>query len=307
MSISANTETFSSTVTAADAAVIPLLNGRLLIAGQPGDCVDDLVVSPPLGSTVEYTRFGYDRAIISIVTAGSPIKVSGYPTLAASSNGGGRFYRRYNQRLQIAIDHNDATCPASSTIRLPVSGALLRLGDEIYDDADPRDPLRTLLSGSLSIYGRATDYGGNDWVSIASAWIIRQFSRIGVMRVDELFLADAVPLPPGSVLTDAQTINDLPADWSGFADIDFTPIGPRGFQISASGYASEIDVGLPAAIPADERGRHEQPLRISLGLIARWVADPNLHVLALLLLACGFSYRVRRWVQEEVVVRRERR
>ena len=278
--VSARTEIVLVRVTNPAAATFGLQVARLHTV-DANTCIDNLVVSPRQGATVQYARFGLDAATITIDD--QPVD------LAQAHSKPGEVAPKWAGAvappIQLVIDPKASDCSKPNPImRLPLFGSLLAIGDETIFGNDPQAPRLVLLSGSIRMFVRAIDLPDVVYRLLPKGWLPK----------GELFAVEQTALPPGSAIHEAHDPYGQPADWWGFVDVAFEDASARGLQVEASSHARSVAVTLPAALTNDPGAEDQHSL--SLNFFQRWANDPILRLLALSWAGSGIVLEVARWL-----------
>lgn len=295
--ISARTETLTVRVVNEEAAAFGLRRALLVpVADGAPVCVEDVQVSPRAGATVQYARFARERASIVIDERDTDLA----PLHAVAGTAPPSWAGRIAPPVQLVLDPASNTCTPTGTVRLPVSGTLVTLGEEPAFGDTPAAPRLALLSGAVQTLVRATEWTETqDWRRWPD-WVIgTALELLGLGQQDELFSLGRTEIPPGGAVRGAAQENGAPADWSGFADLDFADPLHRGFPVEASSYAAAIDVLLPPMVA--RRGQAEAKQHLSLSLTDRFGADPGLKLVVVsvaFLAAVAEFYRT--FIQKDV-------
>ena len=237
------------------AAAFELGTALLRVPGISDQCLRNVTIKPEKGSSVQYLRFGTDRAEILVTDGSTEItpQEEGEPA------------RRVPPPAFLFLDPADKSCAAVRRARLPLNGYLDSLGEQKQYAAKPNDP--TLLSGNVRLMIGAAPVPFQD-----------RLGFLGVPQRGEVHEAGAASIPAGSTLLGGRDKQGEQPDWWGFADLDLADASAPG-----------MDVVLPTPF-VTQRGEPTARLSLSLSMLERCLADPTIRyvVTVLGLLAAAF-------------------
>lgn len=259
VSASLHTESVRFRVTSLESARIAFPKGLLRLSKGNEICVENLLVEPALGASISYTRPSHQSLEVT---------VSGLVTLTSDAKG-----KELPEKVRgVTIKVHDAVgCADQPVQRLPVLGDQAIFGAHALELTSPHDASLRILSGRLTVYGRALS-------TVLGIPLSTSSGR------NELYVAGEIPLPGGSVIEEPEVAKTpesakrRSAMWSGFADVDFTNKGPAAISVEVSTNASVVSIFLPT--PNLGRAAHSgDPETVSLSLMARLTGDPHLLLL----------------------------
>ncbi|MEM8988557.1 MAG: hypothetical protein AAGC95_17730 [Pseudomonadota bacterium] len=269
ISIKGVTETVAIRVSNPFSATVKLPVARDMDTGR---CLEDILLSPKLDSTVYYdfTRTG---ALAVSVDGPSSLRVDMGAVVA------------YENYIRLIIDPSDAECGASEPIRMPLNGHL-QIGDQLFNQTAQGETPRVLKSGEVSVFGRSSQ---------RIMYIVPMIG--GPFEANSLYLASQFSIPAGSQISYALDRQRNFVPWWGF--IDFDPNTQQsGGVMNAATNADALAVFAPTPMVGDV-SKHCLPAELSLSvrsapslspdcfsidLAAQLAGDPNLRKIYIFLL-----------------------
>lgn len=255
VSASLHTESVSFRVTSPESVRI-VFPKALRLDKDSKTCLENLLVEPALGASIRYTRPVHQPLEVS---------VSGSVTLTYAAKG-----KELTEKVRdVTIEVHDATgCADQRVQRLPVQGDRAIFGAHALDLTSAHDASLRMLSGRLTVYGRALS-------TVLGIPLSASSGR------NALYVAGEIPLPGGAVIEEPE-VAKVPeptqrgsAMWSGFADVDFTNEGSAAISVEASTNAGAVSIFLPTP-NLGQAARSDDPETVSLSLMARLTGDPHL-------------------------------
>jgi hypothetical protein len=250
------TERVQFRVTSAESARMAFSFART----SPDDaCREKVLVQPGRGALVTYTRPA--RSALEVYIEGPVIVQVGNGTQTAQTN------------LTVTVSGSgDCAADAEAGQRLPIVGSAASFGGHPVPLRDAGDvPLR-LLSGQLTVYGRAVSDLGPFSIAVSG-------------RRHALYVAGEIAVPGGTVIEEPRTATGELIDsgqsaiWTGFADVDLGKEGSTGMTVEAATNAGSVALFLPAPKVAGDPTRSGEPETVSLSHMARLAGDPHLLML----------------------------
>jgi hypothetical protein len=237
--LSAHSEFLRYRVINPDFAVLRIAGMKALTAGDALTGCADAVITPGIGSQIEYRRRDNQYFRITV----DPPSPGRLAFLLRAKDAEPRPFS------QSVIFEASDTCPGMKPTQLPIWGPA-RFGDVLRPpNQEGRSVPAALISGKLSIYARAHD------------------RLIGLSFPSSIYLVNSFELPSGSVLSAPG--NDASSAWIGIADVEN---GKPGFTIQAESTARTITLRGAGTII----GPRQTDERIELGSYAQFLTDPNI-------------------------------
>lgn len=305
LSVSLKTEVLSVSVVRRTAARILL---PVAMNTRDKRCYRNVIISPDLHTTVHYARPRGESLIVSI-TGKATWEAETVPRAGVRSTD----YRvSQDASPQFEVSKKNATCALKEVlrVRLPVNG-IADFGSPLFPVDGPTSPQLALLSGKMTVYGRAiSEIAGMslnrapfqpDTLYLSQELTLPGGTRIVTADVDqERATQDAAAggagsrassaLPGSSAAAGAnvaeipESTTELTSRWQGYADVSFGSDDPGSMDVEASTTARRVLLYSPAG----GRGRAAQePDIVSLSLGAQLTGDPNLRWLGSMLAVLG--------------------
>lgn len=225
----------------------------------------DLQGEETCAEAIRFSVAQHSSIYMTAMPDGSAVIATGGPTRWTSQTIAGEIVEEEGAYFVVSAAEGD--CSWSGRLRLPISGELTA-GMTAAGDLAPSE-LRTLLSGQLKIYGRASE-------TIFGIIPLSLLAGFTPLEPGKLFNAGSFDIPAGSRLEGGN------ARFWGFADLEITTDGDPVIHVHASTNARELSIFAPA--PRFARGGSEQSAStlkadtLSMTFGTRLANDPNLHV-----------------------------
>jgi hypothetical protein len=274
--LAAKSESLAYRVINSDFAAMHIVGMKAAsVDGAINHCLD-AIVTPTLGTRVEYRRGDDDTFVITLDPA--------EPNAISASLPEGTSAAKLRELKGSVVFTASKACGDTTPKRLPIWG-LAEFGEEMHPPGLTGDIAPGLLTeGTLSVYGHAHD------------------RLLGFKFPSIVYLVTSFDLPAGAVLAAKEPDGRLSASpWTGIARVlsDET-----GFDVAATTEARTVSM-TSARIEGDGR---ESAQRVDLGDFSQFMNDPNLIQIQVLggiflFLLQGFAgmsgFFARHWRQKE--------